>query len=344
MSKFQVGDRVDFLNDVGGGIVKKILDNKLVLVETEDGFEYPVQERELIKSNRYTEEDVMSVAAENRPKKIEEIFTDDVEVITKDNEEVNIYLAFLKKGKAIEMNLINDSNWYLLYVIQSFDGRRYTSFPGMLQPNYIETIRNFADDELNGIKNFRVQLIFFRKIPYDTKNPVAIDTNFNISRLFDEKNYTTNDYLDEKAFIVPIMEENPMAEAIKKLANQEVEKIVYQKEVKSKKINEPKKFDKKIKQDLIQIDLHINELLDDTTGMSAAEMLEYQMDTFKKELDAAMKDKHINKIVFIHGKGNGTLKNELRNYLKQKQIKYQDASFQKYGFGATLVFVSKKYY
>ena len=344
MSKFKVGDRVDFLNDVGGGIVKKILDNKLVLVETEDGFEYPVQERELIKSNRYSEDDVMIVAPDNRPKKVEEIFTDDVEVITKDNEEVNIYLAFLKKPKTIEMNLINDSNWYLLYVIQTFDGSRYTSIPGMLQPNYIETIRNFADDELNGIKNFRVQLIFFRKIPYDTKNPVAIDTNFNISRLFDEKNYTKNDFFEKNALLVPIIEENPMAEAIKKLKNQEVEKIVYQKEVKSKKINEPKKFEKKVKQDLIQIDLHINELLDDTTGMSAAEMLEYQMDTFKKELDAAMKDKHINKIVFIHGKGNGTLKNEIRNYLKQNKLKYQDASFQKYGFGATLVFVSKKFY
>jgi dsDNA-specific endonuclease/ATPase MutS2 len=45
------------------------------------------------------------------------------------------------------------------------------------------------------------------------------------------------------------------------------------------------------------------------------------------------------KIVFIHGVGNGKLKHELRRILdaEYKNLRYQDASFKEYGFGATMV-------
>ncbi|MBR4323981.1 MAG: Smr/MutS family protein, partial [Bacteroidales bacterium] len=44
---------------------------------------------------------------------------------------------------------------------------------------------------------------------------------------------------------------------------------------------------------------------------------------------------------FIHGKGNGSLKLELRKCLDRnyKRCQYQDASFEEYGGGATLVYV-----
>jgi hypothetical protein len=39
----KIGDRVRFLSDVGGGIVKGFKNNnKIVLVEDEDGFQVPV--------------------------------------------------------------------------------------------------------------------------------------------------------------------------------------------------------------------------------------------------------------------------------------------------------------
>ncbi|HCF81364.1 MAG TPA: DUF2027 domain-containing protein, partial [Porphyromonadaceae bacterium] len=45
------------------------------------------------------------------------------------------------------------------------------------------------------------------------------------------------------------------------------------------------------------------------------------------------------KIVFIHGKGDGVLKNTLLKEIKNKykSCYYQDASFREYGFGATMV-------
>ena len=39
---FKVGDKVKFLNNVGGGEVNKVVDKKIVEVTTEDGFSLPV--------------------------------------------------------------------------------------------------------------------------------------------------------------------------------------------------------------------------------------------------------------------------------------------------------------
>ena len=54
---------------------------------------------------------------------------------------------------------------------------------------------------------------------------------------------------------------------------------------------------------------------------------------------AEYKNKKGQKIVFIHGKGNGILKNSILTELKTKykNYYYQDASFREYGFGATMV-------
>ena len=89
---------------------------------------------------------------------------------------------------------------------------------------------------------------------------------------------------------------------------------------------------------IVEIDLHINELLDDTRGMSNAEMLNYQLDKFREVMEQ-YKKKREQKIVFIHGKGDGVLRKALIDELKRKYstCRYQDASFQEYGFGATLV-------
>ena len=56
-----------------------------------------------------------------------------------------------------------------------------------------------------------------------------------------------------------------------------------------------------------------------------------------------MMDRNIKKkgqrIVFIHGKGEGVLRDALIKELQYRYrgCSYEDASFQKYGFGATMV-------
>lgn len=86
-----------------------------------------------------------------------------------------------------------------------------------------------------------------------------------------------------------------------------------------------------------EIDLHIEELLDSTAGMSNTEILRKQMNEFRAMFKKA-KANNIHKLVVIHGVGEGVLKNEIRTYLStQDQIEVYDADFSEYGKGATAV-------
>ena len=128
-----------------------------------------------------------------------------------------------------------------------------------------------------------------------------------------------------------------MAQQAVKIAHTKIEKAIQEKlnvDVLPVKAAKPMT----IRNGVIEIDLHIDELLDSTTGMDNAHILEYQMDVFRKTL-AEYRNKKGQRIVFIHGKGDGVLRNAILNEMKRvyKQYGCQDASFREYGYGATMI-------
>lgn len=89
---------------------------------------------------------------------------------------------------------------------------------------------------------------------------------------------------------------------------------------------------------LIEVDLHIGELTDSLVGMEPKDMLEMQL----AEVRRRMKENSSRlgqKIVFIHGKGEGVLRQAIMKELTHRYNGHdvQDASFREYGFGATQV-------
>ena len=108
------------------------------------------------------------------------------------------------------------------------------------------------------------------------------------------------------------------------------------------KINEKTKaksaFVKNKNEVVLEVDLHINQLTKSTKGMDNYDMLSLQIDTAKHKIEFAIK-KRISKIVFIHGVGEGVLKSELQYLFNKYPVKYYDASYQKYGLGATEVYI-----
>jgi dsDNA-specific endonuclease/ATPase MutS2 len=89
----------------------------------------------------------------------------------------------------------------------------------------------------------------------------------------------------------------------------------------------------------MEVDLHIHQLTNSTRGMSKHDMLSLQLDTAKRQLEFAIK-KRIQRIVFIHGVGEGVLRLELEYLFKRyDNVKYYDANYQKYGLGATEVYI-----
>lgn len=91
---------------------------------------------------------------------------------------------------------------------------------------------------------------------------------------------------------------------------------------------------------ILEIDLHIEKLVINPKQMNAYDMLEKQLETAKRQLEFAIKNK-IQRMVFIHGMGEGVLKTELEFLFKRYSVSYQDASYTKYGLGATEVFIKQ---
>ena len=88
----------------------------------------------------------------------------------------------------------------------------------------------------------------------------------------------------------------------------------------------------------MEVDLHINQLIKSTKGMDNFDMLTLQLNTAKRKIEYAI-SKRISKIIFIHGVGEGVLKSELHYLFGRYPVRFYDASYKKYGLGATEVYV-----
>ena len=92
-------------------------------------------------------------------------------------------------------------------------------------------------------------------------------------------------------------------------------------------------------QPTMEVDLHIHKLIENERNMSSYDKLSLQLDTATRQLDFAI-SKRIQKIVFIHGVGEGVLKMELETVFgRYENVKFYAADFQKYGLGAMEVYI-----
>jgi len=97
-------------------------------------------------------------------------------------------------------------------------------------------------------------------------------------------------------------------------------------------------FTKEKKEVILEVDLHINKLVKSIRNLDNYDILNLQLDTAKSKIEFAI-SKRILKIVFIHGVGEGILKSELQSLLNKYPVKHYDASYKKYGLGATEVYI-----
>lgn len=92
------------------------------------------------------------------------------------------------------------------------------------------------------------------------------------------------------------------------------------------------------KGEYIEVDLHIHELVDNTSGLENADIIQIQMRHFERMMGIA-EQKKVKRVILIHGVGQGVLRAEIRRNLMQyyPNARYHDADFRVYGQGATEV-------
>lgn len=343
----KIGDRVRFLNAVGGGIVKRFQNKDIVLVEEEDGFETPVLIRECI-----------VIGNEEQTKKVTPITTKteiQVEIPLQKEESyhyeekaggdrLNVYLAYLPMdiknlGKTnYEAFLINDSNYFLFFNYMSRKNNAWISrHAELIEPNTQLFIEEFSKEQLNDLEKICVQFIAFKQDkPYSLKNAYSVELRIDGIKFYKLHSFRENDFFEDEALIYPIVT-NDTAEREMLISASDLQKAMTQKASSDFPRKQPIQKKPRINP-IIEVDLHINQLLDTTAGLSNSEMLEVQLDKFRRTIEEN-KNKKGQKIVFIHGKGEGVLRTAILNELKSKYKNFpvQDASFKEYGFGATMV-------
>jgi len=154
-----------------------------------------------------------------------------------------------------------------------------------------------------------------------SENQITVEDNDGFEFQFETKELmfsTSGNNLENAVY-------NTDFEAVKK--EKESKKRKPEPTIKPKERNTPK----------FEVDLHIHHLTKSTKGMSNFDMLNLQLDTARGQLEFAM-SKRIPKIVFIHGVGEGVLRQELETLFgRYNNVRFHDADYKTYGLGATEV-------
>lgn len=88
-----------------------------------------------------------------------------------------------------------------------------------------------------------------------------------------------------------------------------------------------------------EVDLHIEQLVENTTGLSNYEMLTIQLEAFEDAMNEAIRS-HQQSLIVIHGVGKGRLKEEIHTILKSVvEVEFFQHDWNpRYGYGATEIF------
>lgn len=260
---------------------------------------------------------------------------------------LNVYLAFVPEDiKAVsttpfEAYLVNDSNYCMYYTYSSAEGKSWTARShGLIEPNTKLLLEEFEKSELNDRERVAVQLVAFKDNRSFAMKPAAnVEIRIDTVKFYKLHTFQPTDFFDTPALVYDVVRNDTPARQVY-VSAEDLQDALMQKKA-TDGPSRPRTIVKRGgKNEIIEIDLHISELLDDTRGMSNSEILNYQLDKFREVMEQ-YRNKREQRIVFIHGKGDGVLRKALLDELKRKYptCKTQDASFQEYGFGATMVTV-----
>ena len=254
-----------------------------------------------------------------------------------------VYLAFVPEVQHllisgnINIYIINHTKGDILFSLFlknaeiGYSGRDYDT----LNANSFIHLDNITREEINTWTNGIVQVLFHENKQTKILAPLTAEFKIQGIRFYKEDNYQSNYFFGERAFIYLLGEisHQPAVAQMQKDQPYEGQDVV----VKVAKVESKKELieNHKIDKDVAEVDLHISALRDDYSTMNKNEILKYQMDYCGRALENAMA-KSYKSVIFIHGIGNGILRDAIIAYLHRNypDIPYRKASFQNYGNGA----------
>ena len=361
MAEFKIGDKVNFLSTVGGGKVTKIIDSRMVMVEIEGGFEIPTLITDLVLDYRSMpaqnklQQTVDTVQKEMQGKLLleqeqaEAARKGGLRRFAKEAEKEGVYLAFVPHEQQwlltgpLDVVLVNHTPFEMLYTFTIKEEDKFVNVDyGQIDKYAKIVIETISRDDLEYWLNGVVQALLTTETSDCVLLPLNAPFALRVGRFLKEGSYVPSGVLGEKSVMICLSELIALKHGDGDFTKIMKEGIGSQPTAKNLVKPEAPIDKHKTAPGEAVVDLHIGELVDNILGLSSHDMFKIQTDYFKRMLDSAIAADYT-KVTFIHGVGNGVLKNaiieELKNY---KNTENRMASIAKFGVGAIDVLITEK--
>jgi hypothetical protein len=313
------GDYASVIKSTEKGRVVKIV-GKLVFLDV-DGFEMPFQLSEVIRvqepggSIKLSETQEIPKFTETLDLKKLGVNNGGIGFRLLENEGINTYQLHVINplGYKLQCRIFEEKNnhWVLLFET-TLDDRNYTEGP---------TIQSF---ELSRLDHLLIQYVF---------NPIRVHEPCPYPRQ-EEHSGIAKRLVKPGAF----QNYNGMKFYILKPIDHLHRELLSTTEAKESDLPVPVKpmVVKGMMED--EIDLHIEELIEDFSGMTNHDMLQTQLGACRKKIDLCISH-GTHKLNIIHGVGKGRLKEEITILLRDYEgLRHEPAPVQRYGRGAMTVY------
>jgi hypothetical protein len=336
MPKFSINDKVSFLNEKQNGIIKDIKPSGMYVVDIEDGFPIEAAESELVLIRT-----TIPVARPSAPPKTETVDAtpDFIKHLSPGKDAVWLISSPSVSGMVstgpTDLYLVNTTAYDVLAACSFLKDKQVT---GILSEKILSGtqlyITKLRREEAFDKGEILIQLLFHDKGLYIRQPAIHKELSIQFPDLSSAKSTLPAPY----AFcrVQQVASTETPDELQLDALHQKFSKKDIQDSLSSKRSKEAQEKSTARSYSASEIDLHIEELTNEIAGLSNGEMLNMQLQYFRKKLDEAIMQKSL-RIVFIHGVGNGKLKTAIRQELSSHGFKYTDASYERYGGGATEV-------
>lgn len=234
----------------------------------------------------------------------------------------------------LEAWLVNDSSYTLFYNIARREQRGdfvRTIDSGTLAADSKQKIKLYRRTELAEISTLHISLLPYKPTAFVPQAVEVFDMELHPLKFVRASNFTDNDYFDAPALEFTLASSDELADTAAPVIPTPVPKanpIPHKRSTKDEEV----------------VDLHADAILDSTENLTPGEILQTQLARFTVALEGAVKSGSstpLKRMVFIHGVGKGKLRYEIEKLLKRNypKLRYQDASFAEYGYGALMIFL-----
>ena len=328
------------------------------MVEIEDGFEIPCLISDLVfdyRSQPARQQQIADVVQQEVKEKelLQQQQQEDarhggLRRFAKEAEKEGVYLAFVPHEQqwlltgAMDVVLVNHSPFEMLYTFTIKEESRFVNVDyGQMEKYEKVVVETIAREDLDYWCNGIVQAVFTKDSSDTVLLPLNAPFALRTNRFFKEGSYLMSGLLGEKAVMVCLSELLALKSGeadLMKITKEGVGSQAPKKDL----IKQEAPIDKhRTAPGEATVDLHIAELVENIAGLSSHDMFKIQMDYFKKMLDSAIAADYA-KVTFIHGVGNGVLKNAIIEELKSYgNTKNHRASIAKFGVGAIDVMITE---